>query len=257
MRRPRIIPCLLLSDGNLVKTHRFKHPAYLGDPINAVHIFNDKCVDELCLQDIQASRLGREIDFELLQNIASEAFMPMCYGGGIRTIQQAERLFQIGFEKVILNTAFAENPQLVTDIAKRFGSQSVIVSIDAKQDALGRQYVAIKGGSVIVREAPKQMALRAQEMGAGEVLLNCVQRDGTMQGYDLKLVKEVAAVLDIPLVACGGAGSVRDLANVLHEANAHAAAAGSLFVYYGPRKAVLIHVPEEKELWTEGVYRNE
>ena len=255
MKRPRVIPCLLLSDGNLVKTKKFKNPDYLGDPINAVRIFNEKGVDELCVQDIGIAKSGGSIDFSLLSDIASEAFMPLCYGGGIRSLHEAELLFRIGFEKVMLNTALVENPSLVTDIAKRFGVQSVVASIDAAQNVLGQPSIAVRGGTKRSAITPKAMAVRAEELGAGEILLNSMQRDGMRNGYDLKLIREVTTGLKIPLIACGGAGKISDFAEALECGNAHAVAAGSLFVYYGPLQAVLIHMPDEEELRRAGVYQ--
>lgn len=253
--RPRLIPCLLLSEGNLVKTVRFQNPTYLGDPINAVKIFNEKCVDELCIQDISASRAGRGPDFDMLRDMAGEAFMPLSYGGGITTLDQAARLFHIGFEKVVLNTALAETPELITKIADRFGVQSVVASIDAKQDLFKRWKCAVKDGTVLLRETPQALALKAQKLGAGEILLNSVDRDGVMEGYDLKLIKSVAEELSIPLIACGGAKDASDMAKALHEGHAHAVAAGSMFVYWGPLKAVLINAPTEEELYRLGIYQ--
>ncbi len=253
--RPRLIPCLLLSEGNLVKTTRFKNPNYLGDPINAVKIFSEKCVDELCVQDIEASKNGRGPDFDLLSDIASEAFMPLSYGGGLTTLEQATKLFHIGFEKVILNTAFVDNPRLISQIAERFGVQSVTASIDVRQDLFKRYRCYAAGGTRPLNESPQDLAQRAQELGAGEILLNAIDRDGMMQGYDLKLIKAVASVVDVPLIACGGARDARDMEQALHQAGAHAVAAGSMFVYFGPLKAVLINVPEEAELYETGVYQ--
>ncbi len=255
--RPRLIPCLLLSDGGLVKTTRFKDPNYLGDPINAVKIFSEKCVDELCIQDIQARRAARGPDFALLESLASEAFMPLSYGGGIATVEQAARLFHIGFEKVILNTALIDNPALITAIAERFGVQSVVASIDVKQDLFRRYRCVVADGSRPTGETPRELALRAQRLGAGEVLLNSIDRDGMMQGYDVKLVQSVSEALSIPLIACGGARDASDMARVLTEGQAHAAAAGSMFVYFGPLKAVLINAPEEDELYRLGIYRRD
>ncbi|MEG0640902.1 MAG: AglZ/HisF2 family acetamidino modification protein [Clostridia bacterium] len=254
LNRPRLIPCLLLSNGNLVKTKRFKEPNYLGDPINAVKIFNEKCVDELCVQDIEAAKNGRGPDFALLSDMASEAFMPLSYGGGISTIEQAAKLFHIGFEKIILNTALLQRPELVSEIAERFGVQSVVASIDVKQDLLKRYHCYAAGGTKPFGLNPQELALQAQKLGAGEILLNSIDRDGLMQGYDLKLVQSVASVLSIPLIACGGARDVQTIEQVLHQAGAHAAAAGSMFVYFGPLKAVLIHVPDEHSLFEAGIY---
>ncbi len=254
IHRPRLIPCLLLSNGNLVKTTRFKDPNYLGEPVNRVQIFSDMNVDELCVLDIEASKQGREPDFQLLKFIASVAFMPLSYGGGITTVDQAARLFHIGYEKVVLNTSFIAHPELVTEIARRFGSQSVVVSIDAKEGLLHRHHCMTTCGTRSVREEPRVLAMRAQELGAGEILLNSIDRDGMMKGYDLALVRSVADAVNIPLIACGGAGGVDDFKKVLKEGHAHAAAAGSMFVYWGPLKAVLINVPEEQELFQKGIY---
>lgn len=253
--RPRLIPCLLLSEGNLVKTRKFKDPVYLGDPINAVKIFSEKCVDELCIQDIGASKSAIEPNFDLLAEIATEAFMPLSYGGGITTIEQARKLFRIGFEKIILNTAWQENPALLSEIAAQFGSQSVVASIDVKQDILRRNRCYTCDGTRAVEGTPAELAQRAQEAGAGEILLNSIDRDGIMQGYDLKLIKSVADAVHIPVIACGGAASAADMHAALTQGGAHAAAAGSMFVFYGARKAVLIHVPQEEELISLGIYQ--
>ena len=252
-RRPRLIPCLLLSQGNLVKTKKFKDPTYLGDPINAVKIFSEKCVDELCIQDIEASKTGTEPDFRLLSEITTEAFMPLSYGGGITTLEQARKLFHIGFEKIILNTSWQRNPRLLTEISGTFGAQSVIASIDVKQDLLRRFRCYTSDGTELVEGTPVELAKQAEALGAGEILLNSIDRDGSMQGYDLKLIQSVAEAVGIPLIACGGAGGAEDMKYALG-AGAHAAAAGSMYVFYGPRRAVLIHVPPEKELYEMGVY---
>ena len=253
--RPRLIPCLLLSDGNLVKTKKFKDPTYLGDPINAVKIFSEKCVDELCVQDIGASKNGTEPDIELLSEIATEAFMPLSYGGGITTLEQARRLFHIGFEKIILNTAWQRTPALMTEISESFGAQSVVASIDVKQDMLRRYRCFTNDGTELAEGTPVALAKQAEALGAGEILLNSIDRDGSMQGYDLKLTQSVAEAVGIPLIACGGAGGADDMKAVLG-AGAHAAAAGSMYVFYGPRRAVLIHAPSEQELYEMGVYHD-
>jgi cyclase len=254
-QRPRLIPCLLLSEGNLVKTRRFRDPVYLGDPINAVKIFSEKCVDELCVLDIEASKNGAGPDFDLLAEIATEAFMPLSYGGGITTVEQIRRLFHIGFEKVILNTAWQNDPALLETAAGLFGSQSIVASIDVRQDVLRRYHCMTCGGTRPVEGTPAELARRAEAAGAGEILLGSIDRDSAMQGYDLKLIRSVAEAVRIPVIASGGAGSAADMKAALEQGGAHAAAAGSMYVFYGPRRAVLIHVPEEKELYAMGVYR--
>lgn len=252
--RPRIIPCLLIQDQGLVKTVRFSSPNYLGDAINAVKIFNEKEADELCLLDIKASIEKRGPDFSFLQDISSEAFMPMSYGGGISSLEQAKKIFFLGYEKVIINTSFLKKPELIEEIARYAGSQSVVVSIDAKKKMLGGYNCYISDGSQKTDKTTQELATLAEQMGAGEILLNSMDRDGTMQGYDLDLVKSVTEKVNIPVIACGGASGIKDLRLVLKEGQAHAAAAGSLFVYYGKKKAVLINMPHEQELIAEGVY---
>lgn len=255
--RPRLIPSLLLHEGGLVKTVRFKDGNYLGDPINAVKIFNEKGVDELCLLDIDASKENRGPDFESLTEIASEAFMPLSYGGGITSLEQIHRLFYIGFEKVVITTAFAKNPQLVAEAAVQFGSQSIVVGLDFKKSLLQRYDCYVKGGTEKRNGSPEELARRAEEAGAGEIFLNSIDRDGTMNGYDLNLVRRVTQSVHIPVIACGGAATIHDFANVLHEGGAHAAAAGSLFVYFGKKKAVLINAPTEQDYMDEGIYTDE
>lgn len=253
--RPRIIPCLLLQDQGLVKTTQFANPRYLGDPINAVKIFNGKGVDELCVLDIMATTENRGPDIEFLKDIASEAFMPLSYGGGITSIEQAAKLFYIGYEKIIVNSVFITNPNLITEIAKSAGSQSVVVSIDVKLDLFGKRSCYTKCGKLKVHANPVDLAIKAQEMGAGEILLNSISKDGMMQGYDIKLVKDVASAVSIPVIACGGAKDIHDFKQVIQEGKAHAAAAGSMFVYYGREKAILITAPEEKDLIEIGIYQ--
>ena len=253
--RPRLIPCLSLKEQGLVKTTKFSNPRYLGDPINAVKMFNGKGVDELCILDITATSDKRGPDFEYLRDIASEAFMPLSYGGGITNMEQIKKLFFIGYEKVIINTAFVQNPQLIREAADFAGSQSIVVSIDVKNELFGKQNCYINDGKTKVGTDPVTLAKKAEELGAGEILLNSINRDGMMQGYDIKLVNDVVSAVSIPVIACGGAKDIYDFKKVLKEGNAHAAAAGSLFVYYGEQKAVLITVPEEKDLIKIGVYQ--
>ena len=253
--RPRIIPVLLIDDRDLIKTVNFKDRTYLGDPVNAVKIFNRKGIDELSILDIGASRNGREPDYEILKDIASEAFMPLSCGGGITTTEQVRELTKIGYEKVVINTAFVRNPQFITRAAEIVGSQSVLVSIDAKL-VHGKYMCAINDGQEIVKESPITLAKKAEELGAGEIIINSIDHDGKMDGYDLKLVRGIAKSVNIPVTACGGAGGIGDLKRVLHEGNAHAAAGGSMFVFYGRLRAVLITAPTEEELVKAGVYSN-
>jgi imidazole glycerol-phosphate synthase subunit HisF len=247
MYRARVIPCLLLSGERLVKTVRFKQPTYVGDPINAVKIFNDREVDELAILDIGATRDRRDPPFEHLRAIAGECFMPLSYGGGIRTIEHARRLFSIGIEKVLINTAAAADPSLVAAIAGEYGSQAVIAGIDVKKDWLGRSRVFTRAGSHNTGKDPRQHAEAVVAHGAGEILLTSIDRDGTMSGYDVEMIRDLAAAVPVPLVACGGAGSMAHLAEAIG-AGASAVAAGSLFVFAGPRRAVLINYPSAAEL---------
>lgn len=247
MFRPRIIPCLLLRNGGLVKTTRFASPRYLGDPINAVRIFNEKEVDELVLLDITATAEGRGPSYQTLTDIASECFMPVAYGGGLRTLDQIERVLKLGVEKVCINSAAVENPDFVAQSAAVFGSQSIVVSIDVKRTLLGTYKAYTRSGSRCTRLDPIEAARRAYQLGAGEIFLNSIDRDGTMKGYDLKLVKDISGAVSIPVVACGGAGRIEDF-QVAIDAGATAVAAGSLFVYHGKRRAVLINFPAPNEL---------
>ena len=251
LKRPRIIPVLLIDDGDLVKTKRFADPVYLGDPVNAVKIFNIKNVDEMV--DISASKFGKEPDCELLEDIASQAFMPLSYGGGITSAEQALRLLSIGYEKVILNTALYEKPQLIEDISLRVGSQSVVASIDAFKQGNGYK-CAISDGAKVIDVSPVELAKRAESLGAGEILINSIDQDGMMQGYDEELIKQITSAVSVPVVACGGAGSLSDFKRALDDCNAHAVAAGSFFVFYGKLRAVLITFPYEEDLVAAGIY---
>lgn len=247
--RPRIIPCLLLDENNgLVKTIQFKKPRYIGDPINAVKIFNNKGVDELCILGISVTKKNSEIAWELLQDIATEAFMPLSYGGGIRTLEDVKRLFAIGYEKVIFNTAIFNNPRLIEDAVAYAGSQSIVASIDVKSNLLSKSSCWIQCGTKNTKDAPASVARKVESLGVGEILLNSIDRDGMMNGYDLNLVKSVVESVSIPVIACGGAGSIEDINKVIQAGHAHAAAAGSVFVYYGRNRAILITYPGEEEL---------
>lgn len=244
----RIIPCLLLSNQGLVKTVKFKKPQYIGDPINAVKIFNDKEVDELVFLDIDATREGRHPNFTFLRNITAQCFMPLCYGGGVRTIEDIKALFAIGFEKVAINACGYEEPNLLRDAAAQFGSQSIIGSMDVKKDVFGRQYVWIHNGKKCTKKTPIEYAQHLTACGVGEIFLNNIDTDGMMQGYDLEMVKGVADAVDVPVISCGGAGNLNDMGKVVSEGHASAAAAGSLFVFWGENKAVLINYPSKDKI---------
>lgn len=251
MLRTRVMPCLLVADGRLVKTVRFKNQAYIGDPVNAIKIYNSKEVDELIVLDIQASRQGTGPNYALVEEVASECFMPLTYGGGVDSVEHARRLFSLGVEKVAVNTAAAENPELISDLATEFGSQSVVVSIDVKRTIFGNYRVALKSGSRTTNRSPEHCAHLAEKLGAGEILLNSVDRDGTYSGYDLELIRSVSDNVHIPLIAVGGAGSVDDLVDGVREGGADAVAAGSLFVYQKQDLGVLINFPERQLLETK------
>lgn len=247
MLRTRVIPCLLLKGRGLVKTVKFADPKYVGDPINAVKIFNEKEVDELMLLDITATEERREPNFQLIEEIAEEAFMPMAYGGGIRSMDHIRRILKLGVEKVVLNQAALVQPELVTEAAAEFGAQAVVVSIDAKRKLLGGYQVVGLRARQSTGLSPLQFAQQVQALGAGEILLNSVDRDGTMDGMDLKLVREVASGVTVPLVATGGVGSLQHIVQA-KDAGASGVAAGSFFVFQGPHRAVLISYPTYKEL---------
>ncbi len=247
MYRNRIIPCLLLQKNVLVKTAKFQNPRYIGDPLNAVKIFNDKGADELLFIDIDASKKKKNINFEILSKIASQSFMPLSYGGGIHNIDDMKKIFSIGFEKISLNYSVLQDSSIVTKAAETFGSQSVVVSIDVKKDIFGKYYVYNHVMKKITPFNPKEYATKVQNLGAGEILLNSVDNDGMMKGYDLDLIRVVSSSLNIPLISLGGAGTSEDLKQAI-EAGASAAAAGSLFVFYGPNRAVLINYKSDIQL---------
>jgi cyclase len=247
MLKTRVIPVLLLKDRGLYKTVKFSTPKYVGDPINVVKIFNDKEVDELVLLDIAASKEGKGPDFELIEQCASECFMPLCYGGGIRNLDQVKRLFSLGIEKVCLQSAALEDLTIVSEISKCFGNQSVVVSVDIKKNWLGKReiYAAAKGKSIGKAMLPYLKELEAA--GAGEIFLTAVDKEGTMKGMDLDLIKEASASVSIPLIASGGIGSFQDMKQAM-DAGAHALGIGSFFVFQGPHRAVLISYPSQAEL---------
>lgn len=247
MLKHRVIPALLLKNGGLYKTLKFDKPKYLGDPINAIRIFNNKQVDELMVIDIDASKLQKEPDYSVIEQVAGECFMPLCYGGGIRTVEQASRIFKLGVEKVCLQTAVLDNVKLIKDLADRFGSQSVVISVDVKKDWLQRPKLYKASASQIHSKNWLTYIKEAVDAGAGEILLNAVDRDGTLQGPDLNLISQASAEISTPLIALGGVGSLKDIKDAI-DYGASAVAAGAFFVLHGPHRAVLITYPEYKEL---------
>lgn len=250
MLRPRIIPCLLLHKGGLVKTQAFKDAKYVGDPINAVKIFNEKEADELMVLDIDATVNGVEPDFGLIAKLAAECRMPLCYGGGVTTAAQAARIVDMGVEKVAVSAAAISNPALLTEMAAAVGKQSVVAVLDVRK----KTGLFVKGYEVCTHSAkkahkldPVTLARQLQEAGAGEIVINSVDRDGLMQGYELELAAQVRAALNVPLTFLGGAGSLEDLGQLVGKLGVVGAAAGSLFVFKGKYRAVLINYPTPEQ----------
>jgi imidazole glycerol-phosphate synthase subunit HisF len=248
MLRPRIIPCLLVHEGGLVKTIGFKNPKYVGDPINAVKIFNEKEADELMVLDIDATRDGREPDYKLIAHLAAECRMPLCYGGGVITVQQARKIIGLGVEKVAISAAAACRPELITEVSQAVGSQSVVVVIDVKRKAFSSKYeVFTHNGTKKTGLLFDDFCVEMQRRGAGELVINSIDNDGTMKGYDLALVDRVREVVKIPMTVLGGAGALSDMEILLRRFGIIGAAAGSLFVFKGAYKAVLINYPNQEE----------
>ncbi|HBZ37287.1 MAG TPA: imidazole glycerol phosphate synthase subunit HisF [Balneola sp.] len=247
MLRTRVIPCLLLRNGGLVKTVQFDNPKYVGDPINAVRIFNEKEVDEIAILDITATPSNKEPNFELIADVASQAFMPLSYGGGINSTEQIEKLFSIGIEKIILNSVLEHKPELITSAANIAGSSSVVASIDVKSNWLGKYSVYTNSGKKDIKVDPISYAKRLENLGAGEIIINSIDRDGTQKGYDTKLVGAISDAVSIPVVAIGGAGKLSDFKEAV-DVGASAVAAGSFFVFHGKHRAVLITYPEYSTL---------
>lgn len=248
MLRPRIIPCLLVHGGGLVKTTRFSAPKYLGDPLNTVRIFNEKLVDELIVLDIDATAHGREPDYALIESLASECRMPLCYGGGITKVSQIERIISLGVEKVSLGSAAVLDPDLIQTAAERVGSQSIVVVLDVKRSRLfGRYDLFIRNGTQKVGVSPVEMASKFEALGAGEILVNSIDRDGTMKGYDFDLIDSVRSVVHLPITVLGGASSLQNMRELIDRFGVIGAAAGSLFVFKGKYRAVLMQYPSPEE----------
>lgn len=247
MLRPRIIPCLLVHQGGLVKTQRFADPKYVGDPINAVKIFNEKEADELVVLDIDATVEGKEPNFRLIAQFAAECRMPLCYGGGVRTVEQAKRISGLGVEKVALSAAALADPGLISAIAKEIGGQSVVVVLDVKKDAKGRYEVFTHNGKRGTGKAPEVAAHEAAARGAGEIVVNSIDQDGMMKGYDLALAGLVRKATRLPMTVLGGAGSLAHIGQLIETCGVVGASAGSLFVFKGPYRAVLISYPSAQQ----------
>ena len=245
---PRVIPILLLSDNGLVKTKQFGESTYVGDPLNAVKIFNDKEVDEIVFLDIQATKNRIPPNYEMIEKIASECFMPLAYGGGITNIKQIDKILEIGVEKIVINSCVISNPKIINQIAKIIGSQSVVVSIDIKKNFFGNYSIFSHSENKLISSNIIDYIKKVEELGAGEIIINSVDKDGMMNGFDIKLLNLVKENVMIPFVACGGAGNVDDLKEGIDIGGAHAVSAGSMFVFHGKHNAVLINYLDDSQL---------
>jgi len=248
MLRTRVIPCLQLIDVSLVKTVKFGNHGYIGDPINTVRIFNELEVDELCFLDIRATAENRQPNFNLLAEIANECFMPLSYGGGVTDADTAKKILSIGFEKIVINTGAYANPKLVTKIANYSGNQSVVGSIDVKKNLFGKYHVYTDDGATKQSKDPIQWAKELEDLGAGELLVTSMDRDGTWKGYDLEILKRITSAVNIPVIANGGAGSVQHIGEVVRECNVSAVALGSMVVYQQKGFGVLVNFPDKNQL---------
>jgi imidazole glycerol-phosphate synthase subunit HisF len=241
MLKPRVIPCLLVHNKGLVKTTKFKDPKYVGDPLNAVRIFNEKIVDELMVIDIDATKNNEAPNFDFIRNLATECRMPLCYGGGVKTAQQAKTIINMGAEKVAISSEVIKDPSLVSKMSKAVGSQSVVCVMDVKKKFLGGYEVFINNGTKGTGKDPVELAAIFEAEGAGEIVINNIDRDGTMEGYDFKLLDKIRERISLPMTILGGAGSLDDIKAAIDRYNVIGAAAGSLFVFKGKYKAVLIN----------------
>jgi len=248
MFRPRIIPVLLLKDKGLVKSIKFKHHRYIGDPINAVKIFNDLKADELAFLDISASREGRSISLDFVRKVGEEANMPFAVGGGISNIKQIQEIIGAGAEKIIVNSSAVNNPIFINEACNTFGSSTISVCIDIKKSFWGKELVWTLGGSKASKYNPIEFAKHMEDQGVGEIIIQSIERDGMMSGYDIDLIKSISKEVSIPIVALGGAGNIEHMRQAFKEAFAYGLAAGSMFVYHGARKGILINYPDKKEL---------
>ena len=248
MLRPRIIPCLLIKDKGLVKTINFKNPKYVGDPINAVRIFNEKEVDELIVLDIDATLENRAPDFKIIENLAAECRMPLCYGGGVKTVEQAKIILGLGVEKIAISSAAIENPSLVNEASQCIGNQSVVVVLDVKKSSiLGKYEIWTHNGRKNTKKNPIEFATKLEKLGVGEIVINSIDNDGVMKGYDVVLVDKIRESVRVPITLLGGAGSLDHLGQLIKKYRVLGLAAGSLFVFKGVYRAVLINYPNREE----------
>lgn len=254
MLLPRIFPTILLNGTGAIKTINFDAPKYIGDPINTARIFNANEVDELALLDINASAEKRTISLDIISQISDECFMPLTVGGGINSISGIRNAINAGAEKIAVNSYAVQNPMFVRQAADEFGSSTIVVSLDARKIGEKGHEVFIMNGKVPTKLSPARLAETMQEMGAGEIIINSIDRDGTMAGYDLELIEAVSRSVDIPIIACGGAGNLDHMRSAIYEGGASAATAGSMFVYQGRKRAVLINFPTRKEI-EEALFR--
>ena len=248
MVQNRVLPCLLVQGGKLVKTVKYKHPQYVGDPVNAIKIFNEKEVDELMICDISRDRHSRGPDLEFIQRIANECFMPLTYGGGISRIAQIKEILRMGVEKVVINAALESNDELLSEAAAVFGSQCVVASIDVKKDWLGRYRVCYDSGLTMSGESPEEKSKAVVKAGAGEIVLNNIDREGSWKGYDLELLKRITSGSNVPVIASGGAGTVDHIKDAIQKGGVSAVALGSMVVYQQKGLGVLINFPSAKTL---------
>jgi len=253
MFRPRVIPVLLLQNQGLVKSVKFKNHRYIGEPINAVKLFNDLRADELVFLDINASNEGRKISLDFVEKVGDECNMPFAVGGGIRTLNDIKEILNSGAEKVVINTSAGKNPEFIREAAMEFGGSTIVVCIDVKKKKFRKETTYIYSGKKSTGYDPVDFACLMQEKGAGELIIQSIEHDGTMSGYNLELIKRISDKLTIPVVACSGAGALSHLASAYYDANASALAAGSMFVFHGPRRAVLINYPDQEQL--ESIFR--
>jgi cyclase len=248
MLQTRVIPALLLRDGALVKTIKFKKPSYIGDPINTVRIFNELEVDELCFLDITATNEKRQPNLKILAEIANECFMPLAYGGGLNEFETVKAIFSIGFEKVVLNSVMHSKPILITEVAEYFGNQAVVASIDVKKNLFGKYEVWSHAGKANTKKNPIAWAQEVEKLGAGEILLTSIDREGTWSGFDTDLIEKVTNAVDIPVIAHGGAGSLEHIEQAVKDGHANAVALGSMVVYQQRGMGVLVNFPDQQKL---------